>query len=375
NGQHIRIFEDTTAVLRGLADSAYVAVGRQFDTLMWSVLTTNYGNPMALDSLLDRSGRISLVLSPVVNAYGAAAITTPCDFFPEEREPASNTGEVIYGEVPTQYGAGFNTFTAQAWAWSFPEVLMHEAKHLTAYAERISRGEGPEDAWLEEATADAAVEIWARKWYGLMWKGDGTYANTMYCDVRPSFPVCAGHPFAMFEDFAELYDFALNHDSSSALGPTGPTDGNFLGGSWFLLRWAIDRYASSESAFLKGLTTDVATGTANLQAVSGHTISEILPNAMLALRVAPSPQGNAPAFPSWNLPNVFIGMASDFPSTFFTGQPVAVHFDGDPVPPLPGGGFQVFDQGQGLLNTLVQVTGPHGTTLPGNVSILLISLP
>lgn len=374
-GQHIRIFEDTAAPLRGLTDAAYAAIGSQFDSVMWGVLSNNFGNPLALDSLLDRSGKVSLLLSPVVNAYGAAAFTVPCDFFSETQEPASNTGEVIYGEVPTAPGTGYSTFTGQAWQWSFPEVLMHEAKHLTAYAERISRGEGPEDVWLEEGTADAAVEIWARGLYGLSWKGDGMYANTLYCDVRPTFPACNGRPFAMFENFEELFDFALNHDSASALGPTTPTDGVFLGGAWFLLRWTIDRYAGSESALLRQLTVSAATGVTNLQNVSGHPLSQILPNAMLALRMSPSSQAGAPAFPSWNLPSVFTGMAADFPGTFFTTQPVAVHGDGDPVPPLPGGGFVIFDQGQGLLNTLVRVSGPHGLTLPGYISVQLVSLP
>ncbi|HTY07160.1 MAG TPA: hypothetical protein VMC86_11615 [Gemmatimonadales bacterium] len=372
-GQHIRIFEDTMTYLRGQADAAYAAVGQQFDALMWNVLTANFGNPLALDSLLDRSGKVSLLLSPVVNSYGAGGFTVACDLYSEADAPSSNTGEVIYGEVPLVPGLGYQSLTVQAWQWAFPGVLIHEAKHLTAYAERISRREGPEDLWLEEATADAATEIWARAIYGLPWKGDGTYANTVYCDVRPGFPNCGGRPFAMFANFEELYAFALAHDSTSTLGPESPTDGAFLGGGWFLLRWTLDQYAGSESAFLRQLTTSPTTGVGNLTAAAGHPIAEILPPALLALRLSGSPQPGAPRFPSWNLPDVFNGMAADFPGTF-GAQPVAEHADGDPVPPVPGGSFMIFDQG-GVQNTLVQVTGPGGVALPGTVSVFLFTLP
>jgi len=372
-GAHVRIFEDLASPLAGLADSAYATVGRDFDQDMWPTLTTDFGNPLALDSLLDRSGKVSLVLSPTINQMGYSAVSTGCDFFSEEDAPSSNTGEFIFGGVPTDPGTGYGGLTADVWLWTIRSAIMHEAYYLTADAERISRGENPDEVWLTEAEADAAVELWARTHFGNGWKTHAHYANTLYCEVRPTYGPCVGKPYAMFDVFSLVYEFALNHNMRSPFGPETPTDASFTGGAWFVLRWAVDRFAGSEAGVLHELTTSPLTGVANFQSAIGHPMSEVLPAAMLAFLTSESPQPYAPKTSSWDLTDIFTGMVTDFPSQFGEIQPVYGQGEGESVQ-LPGGSFQFFELGP-YLNQLVRVITPPASPLSSNIVVQVFALP
>jgi uncharacterized protein YjdB len=372
-GTHVLVFEDSLAPLRRSMDSYYQAVGQEFDDVMWGVLNSNYGNPLALDSLLDNDGKVAMVFSPVVNAYGIGGFVVSCDFYPETVAPSSNTGEIFYAQVPLDPGTGFLTYTKDVWRWLTRTVVIHESKHLTGFAERLSRGGQPEDLWLEEASAVAAEELWSRTIYGTSWKGDAGYQQTLYCDVRPTFPQCTGRPFSMFNTFAFLHDYATDHEHLSPLG----FDVTLYGSGWSLLRWTIDRFAGSEDEFLKALTQEtVLSGVDNLAARAGSPIDDILPEWGMSLRLDNNPTPGSPQFPTWNLRSIFTGMSQDFPNTFFA-QPVFqwTLVSGGPIGPLPGGTFSLIHQPTGPLFQLLRVQGLGGAPLPANLRVEVMHVP
>lgn len=347
-GAHVVILEDNAAPLAGTMDVHYAVLGQEFDGAMYPLLLANFGNPLAMDSLLDRDGRIAMVFSPVVNSYGLGGFVVGCDFYPESIAPSSNTGEIFYAQVPLTPGAGFNGFSAAVWRWTTRTIAMHEAKHITAFAERLSRGAPIEDTWLEEASAVLAEELWTRNIYFNTWKGDATYRSTIYCDVRPTWPECGDRPYSMFNAFAYLYDYATQLDRRTPLGPTSFDDATFYGSGWSFLRWAVDQSSTTESAFLKQLVQEPAlSGVANLEARTQRSLGEMLPEWADALYY--DSWGLTPPRPSWSMPSwkmqdIFAGMRSDFPGDFPDPYPVrgrewtlGSSFEWKPVTLAPGG--------------------------------------
>ena len=348
-GAHVVILEDNAAPLAGTMDYYLALLGQEFDGAMYPKLLANFGNPLAMDSLLDRDGRIAMVISPVVNTYGVSGFVVSCDFYPESVAPSSNTGEVFYTQAAITPGTAFSGFSAPVWHWLVRSVAMHEAKHLTAYAERLSRGAPIEETWLEESSAVLAEDLWSRdRIYFTTWKGDASYRSTIYCDVRPTWPECKGRPYSMFNAFAFLYDYVTQLDRRTPLGPTSYDDATFYGSGWSFLRWAIDQTSTDEAAFLRQLTQEPAlSGVPNLEARTQRPLSEMLPEWADALYY--DSWGLTPPRPSWSMPSwrmddIFAGMRQDFPSDFPDAHPVhgrewvlGSPFEWKPVTLAPGG--------------------------------------
>ncbi|HKC48553.1 MAG TPA: Ig-like domain-containing protein, partial [Gemmatimonadales bacterium] len=321
-GQYSRIYEDVTAPLAGQMDAAYAAIGQEFDSKDYPELLTNYGDPLALDSLLDRSGRVTLLFSPTINtAYGFGAFTTICDFYPETVAPSSNTAEIMYGPVPTSGSAGFTTNTVSNWRRLIRSMIMHEAEHITMVAARLKAGAQLEEPWLSEAVAVSAEELWARTFYNTVWKQSTTYQQSLYCDVRPTSLPCNDRPYSMFTAFALLFQYGQDHQTRSPLGPKTASDASFVGSGWALLRWALDSYAASEGTFLKSLVHEpVKIGLDNLATRTSRTGPELLSDWFMAWTLQDTtafvPQDVHLRFPSWNLSDIFTGMYRDFPVDF-----------------------------------------------------------
>jgi len=253
---------------------------------------------------------------------------------------------------------------------------MHESKHLTAFAERLSRGAPIEQPWLEEATAVLAEELWSRPIYATAWKGDATYRQTLYCDVRPTFPECRDRPFSMFEAFAWLYDYETTVADRSPFGPTSDRDASFYGSGWSLVRWAIDQYAPAESDFLRALVQDAThAGAANLESRAGRPFAELVSDWSTSLAVDnAAPTRPQLQFPSWNTPDVFAGMCRDFPTFFPSCSPLQRWSASPGASPLPAqqlhGGAAAFVL-TGNFATL-RIRGPGGTALPPTLRVQVV---
>ncbi|HMG19243.1 MAG TPA: hypothetical protein VK573_11000, partial [Gemmatimonadales bacterium] len=249
---------------------------------------------------------------------------------------------------------------------------------------RLSRGAPLEDTWLEEASAVLAEELWSRGIYGTAWKGNATYRQTLYCEVRPTFPECAGRPYSMFNAFAFLYDYIRLLETRTPLGPASFEDATFYGSGWAFLRWAVDQSASPESAFLAQLVQETSlTGVANLSARAGHPFDELLSDWTLALYYenwGRIPLRPAWTMPSWNMEDVFVGMNQDFFQDFPDGHPLRGRgwLLGSfllSVPSLPAGGWALFaTSGTHVVNQLLEFRSASDTPLPPRLRVQLLRL-
>ncbi len=373
-GAHVALYEDTLAPLARTMDSVYREVGMEFDTLTWPALVSYFGDPLAMDQVLDGDGRVAFVFTPIVNRVGAAGFVVSCDFYPERNAPSSNTGELAYIFTPERRGAGYAGLTAEAWKWQVRSVLTHEAKHLAGYAQRMAAGLGPEEAWLEEGSAVLAEEVWTRAFHGSGWRGDVGYIPALYCEVRPTWPECASRPMALYGTFALLYDALREPHLHSPLGPVDWTDGTFYATGWSLLRWAADRTAvMSEQAFTRALVTHPLTGIAKLAAITGLDTAHVLSQWAIALWADNGlPMGADYSLRSYNLPDILAGMSSDFPQDF---PPV---FPQNLFTPLQSagvaGGASHYYRGVPP-GTVVGVRMADGRPIPATVRVTVVRLP
>jgi len=103
-GTRAQILEDSLAPLAQQMDSYYQQLGTEFDNVMYPILTTNFGNPLAMDGNLSRVGRVTMLFTPSVAQYypGTEAFVTVCDYLTLADCPASNLTEMFYADVPTR---------------------------------------------------------------------------------------------------------------------------------------------------------------------------------------------------------------------------------------------------------------------------------
>jgi hypothetical protein len=131
---------------------------------------------------------------------------------------------------------------------------------------------------------------------------------------------------ALWRHFSKLYGFLGN---SSVLSPFGSSSsdnaGYFYEISWSLLRYAIDRYAATESSFLTGLTESTTNGATNLTARAGVTVAELLGRWALALYADDLTGTGTSAdlqIPTWNVPHIYAGLKADFPDRYNRETPL-----------------------------------------------------
>lgn len=406
-GQRAIIVEDTTTVLngtptlKGQLDSLYAIVGAEFDTVMWPILTGTFGNPLAMDQQLSRTGKVVMLFSPRINALASGTIAgfvVSCDFYPVSQAPSSNVGEYFYAISPTSLASGYTTGTRATWLRSIRSTIIHEAKHITSFGERFSRNADFEEMWLEEGLARHAEEQFARGIYGVAWKGNTGYRASVYCDVRPSnasAPQCAGRPILMLRHLDALYRYLQAPEPYSLLGRVSPSDGSFYATSWSLVRWVIDHYATAEPAFLMGMVQSSQYGIANLEArTTGHLWEELVGEWALSLYTDDYPGvsfANARLqFPTWNLRDEFLGMCGDFgpctnPSNSSTSYPVAFPLAprarsfgtlSDQVTGLNGASFTSWLlSGTQSAPQLIELRGVSGGDAPAQLRLAIVRLP
>lgn len=311
-GTRALILEDSMAPLAKEMDSYYQQLGSEFDNVMYSILTANFGNPLAMDANLSSVGRVTMLFTPRVTANypGVEAFVTACDFLTPADCPASNLTEVFYSAVPTRLNTldgsdpNYDEQTPPGWYNEIRGTLIHETKHITALAEKFSRSSYPllEESWLEEGTAQIAAELYARSISGATWKGGATFQSALHCEIF----LCPHYGFTMFDHFAWLYEYETGAETLSPINP-GSVDGTIYGSAWLLTRWATDAYASDEASFFKGIVQQTTiNGVNNLEARTGQPWSKML--GQWALALAADHYGgvpNAPGFLSWNTRDVF----------------------------------------------------------------------
>ncbi|MEO8562601.1 MAG: Ig-like domain-containing protein [bacterium] len=315
-GPDVIVVEDVAGPLAGSIDADLITLAKEFETRSLPLLL-NFGDPLAYDAQTDANGKLIVLFTPKVNSQSQNLLgfVAGCDLYPPGQDPtvaASNQAEIFYARTVTDTSPTSTALSGRTqWKRQMPATMMHEAKHIASYAERLSRGAAQfEQIWLEEATAQGASELYGRAIHGNGWRSDALYAPTLSCESRPTTPSCDGGVIAMGNHFAFLSDYLQNFENKSIL--SGTDDNDIYGSAWMFVRWAADTYGGTdEGAFFRGLVQSASrTGVANVEFVTGRTFTQLLAEFTLMLAGDNLPNVSAPFVePSWNLPDVFAGYA------------------------------------------------------------------
>jgi len=379
-GGKVAIYEDADNTPAGLKAAAnptmqayYNQIGAQFDADMEPIIRGNFGDPLRRDAVTDNNGVVVAVFTPLINQFspGVAGYVVSCDQYPNDStattptNSTSNFGEYFYAYQPTSTGTGYASFTPDSWYWSIRATFIHETKHAAAYSARVANGAPFEAGWLEEGTARHSEELWARNSvYNVGWKANTGYGGpsaigSIYCDWRreatsPDGPAClASNPrrpsLNMYRHFQGLYNFMVNSRFYSAFGATVDDGSNYYATAWSMVRFATDRYGTSDAQFLTALTQASNTSTANLQARAGVPMAQLMGEWALSLAMddypGMTPTASTPQMPTWNMRSIYTGMNSDpllnfgrqwpltYTHSFAFGAPPAAN-----IPTLRGGG-------------------------------------
>ncbi|MBL0173580.1 MAG: Ig-like domain-containing protein [Gemmatimonadaceae bacterium] len=324
------IWEDSANVLQSSADAPladfYSRIGQIFDQEQYASVRRSFADPLLRDSLTDGDGKIAMVFSERLNGSGAAAYVTSCDQFPGAVSKGSNFGQYFYGSVPTTAGSNVNSVSfPDGWFYFMTRTVVHEVKHIAALSARVANNAPSfEQSWLEEGTARHAEELWVREsMHHVPFKGNSGFGrasnNGMYCDFHPLDATCnAGDPlrrpsYGVRRQFNEIRNKLIEPWNWSPYGDgTGQSGSIFYQTTWSLVRYAADRYAASDSAFLQALTNATTTGVTNLTAVTGASLDQLIGGWGLALvaddypgLVNPSPDIQ---FATWNLRDIYASL-------------------------------------------------------------------
>lgn len=308
------VLEDMNAPHAGQMNDTYASIGEEFDRVMFPLVLEHLGNPLALDRQLNADGRVTFLFTRVLNdsLAGTAGFVSACDLYPRSTFPHSNQDEVVYARVPSARE------TPQDWRRSMRATVVHETKHLASYAERLSRGHGFEEVWLEEATARVAEEIYARSFVRV---GSPTgvplrYEETLGCELRH----CDDRPLVMFKHFSALHDYLRRIDVVPALGAAQPSAQQYASG-WSFVRWVLDVSNDDRQVLRRLVNGSAGRGMPALESLAGREASALVADWMTELSA--NMEGKAAmAEATWDVAAMLQGMAAELPGAYLT-RPLA----------------------------------------------------
>lgn len=391
----------------------YDQIGDQFNSDMEPIIRDNFGDVLRRDAVTDNNGVMIALSTPRINNSfsGTAGFVVTCDQFPNDDTStppvggpyagtgvngASNFGEFFYLYQPTNTDAGFAAGTASTWYRTIRSTFIHESKHVASQAARVAN-DAPsiEDAWLEEGTARLAEELWARQAVdNLPWKANTGYGSAtdpinVYCDLRPGFSECDSNPrrpaSIMQRHFTSLYThlFGTNARLLSPFGATASDNASYYYAvSWSLVRYAIDRYGTSDAAFLTALTQSTSTGVANLSERTGVSTDQLLGRWATSLALDDHPlltsSTDDTAFATWNFRSIYAGLNQDLPSTYTMAYPLAPTqfgfgtFTANSITTLRGGGVLWYElSGSHTKAQLLRMQGNSGAAVPTTLRLAI----
>lgn len=391
SGTKLVILEDNASPRARQMDAEFVKLGEEFDQTMYDQLR-EFGDPLVVDSALDNNGRMLALFSPRVNNYVFNGQTnvilgfvTICDFFLRTDAfcASSNEAEAFYAIVPDA-AAGWSI---SLWRRLMRGTLIHEAKHVSSYAWRYYYDASfLEETWLEEATAQAASEIWARNMYQRGVKQDLGWADGPQCDYAPVGGGCPDPAEGILHHFGFLYDHYAGLESKSILDGD---DTVIYGSSWSFVRYVADTFSPTEGTLFGALNkVQNDHGVANVVSKSGRPFSELFGMFSLASTADNYPGATITdpklRLASWNSRDLFSNMSANITSS---GQPVYTlpwpmvtrrvsfgTFNSD-VNQLPGGGWIAWElTGTQSGPQAMAIRSSDGGTAPPQIGMTILRI-
>lgn len=327
-GSRAVVLEDIAAPRAGAMDLQYRQLGGEFDSVVYPLLADQVGDPLAMNGAMQGDGRVTMLFTRFVNdsLSGTAGYVSACNFYPRSKFAASNQDELFYARV-----AGANE-TPDEWRRAMRATVVHEAKHLASFAERLSRGTSFEEPWLEEATARVAEELYARTF------GQGTSAGTFRTPMSFAASVgceltqCDDRPLIMWKHFSGLHTWLRSVEQQPA-GQVMAVNGAALTASaanagyssgWALVRWVLDTHAASERVALRDLVAGRSgVGMAALTTLTQRDEASLLTAWAMSLGVQGDSETSLLSGSSWQWRDIIGGMATMFPGAY-SAQPLPI---------------------------------------------------
>jgi hypothetical protein len=366
-GSKAVVLEDVAAPNAGTMDEQYRLIGDEYDRVQYPLLQNKVADPLAMNDAMGGDGRISMLFTRYVNDSlpGIAGYASACNFYPKGTFAASNEDEVFYARV-----ANAGESPAE-WRRAMRSTVVHEGKHLASFAVRFANNAPFEESWLEESLGRVAEELYARTFAnGGAWKGNVGFQNTVRCEVYQ----CDDRPLMMWKHFSVLHQYLRGVDTLTPIGAAANGDFTFYASGWSLVRWAIDQYAADETSGVKELVRGgQLTGLSNLAQRTGRPAGEMLADWSLANAVsglaAFTPDRRQLTFPSWNVADVFAGLADTYPGAFVANplKARAMTFGSFalPVTKLRAFSSSYFSfEGAQTGNQLIELRGENGAVVP-----------
>ncbi|HQG28948.1 MAG TPA: Ig-like domain-containing protein, partial [Candidatus Ozemobacteraceae bacterium] len=203
-----------------VTDAMMTEFASKFDARIFSFINDNYGSP----SNLSGDGKVTILFTPLVNAFGAAGFFDPKDLMPAD--PNSN-GRDMFNMWVFKSGAGYSV---DWWKEATTQTLVHEFQHLVNTWAHIQNNVGEEADWLNE---------------GLSVGAEVRYANA---------------PDPRFEPYAEIPERL-----PLTVWPNDATVANYGCAGLF----AHHLYERLGGAAIRAMVQSTSNGTANVEAHSG----------------------------------------------------------------------------------------------------------
>ena len=406
--------EDLSNPAGGFSAAEYRQLSTTFDSQIFTVDSSNWGNPTDLDN----NSRIAIVVTRRVNDVGGIlGFVTSADFLSPtgtQACPRSNFGEVYYAIAPdpNNPNAALRYSRADALA-DAPLLLAHEFTHIIQFGRRAAAAQPFMELWEAEGGATLSEQLNG-------FAADGLAAGGNY-GLREAFSAFDATRIAWyadtFTDVAQQYGFACaSRDASGACvsftkvsgvpqecaflatfsTPTYAAMGApCLGGRTaygtpsLLLRYVADQYgptyAGGSTRLLSDLVGSGAAGLANVTDRIGVPADRLLAEfwATLYLDDRVSGTDSRLQLATWNLTQIFEGTTTDAagatrslrPETRLVPAERAFGAFTDQLSVRGGSSSLMRLAGIGRPGTALQVTAADGLTVaPSTVRLWIVRI-
>jgi hypothetical protein len=279
-GQRIAIYVDNAAPAGGLTAADLDTLKNVFDTRIFPLDTTAFGQPTDVDS----NGVVLVLMTGVVNSLVTSSVCANSGYvagfflsadLDTSRAAAFNRGEIFYSIVADSAGTLSCKHTRAQLKRDLGGTFTHELQHMINFGQHaILRRGMPEEGWLDEGLSKYAEELAGRSYL-------------------PGTPM----------DSATFSQYAINdvYDAYQYLSATGnaplliPIDQGTLaeiGASWLFVRYLVDQYGATLPSKLVRTTLS---GSANVAAQTGLPFTTTVTRWALANWVSDLPGFATPA--------------------------------------------------------------------------------
>jgi hypothetical protein len=325
-GTHAIILDDVQNPRPGFSDSDYVRYAARFDTVVYPMDVSVFGEPTDIDN----NGRIVLIFTRAVNALTPAGsgtyvggFTFSRDLFPltatarAQACATSNVGEYFYLLAPDPLG----TINGNRRSTGFVDsnttaVIAHEFQHLINASRRlyITNAAAFEAKWLDEGLAHSAEEMLFYRESAL-----SSRSNITGTVVQSTAAVKTAFSLDMSGNAGRYRSYLLSPAKSS---PYAANDSlSTRGGAWSLLRYLADRKATTDGDLFMRLVNSPDTGIANVQGVFGTDLATQVRDWAVSNAVDDMVTTDATLTqPSWNWHSVYPSNGTLYPLSITTMQ-------------------------------------------------------